>query len=861
MEVKMKGWPQAAILYLTFILCFLAGFLDAGPLQPTKGHTSIVRSWHHTPTSHHGHHVPTHTAPNEIAVHQTHDMDSSASSLEHLSTIEHRNTDMALHNYALVCDDRVWTTMCAGVGYTCSSSGKLKYKHKDIMCHDICSCIDLVPAPKICVVNKASKQCSVVNDMVLDATSGELLGNVTESSILPDGSLDLTTTVAKRDTELSHDHALVCYDRTLTGLCQASAHGYFCNANGVVKHKGQAEVTCESHCICVNISPRPCFNVLGKHVDCGFKDNTVFDTIDGTALGNLSDAQVLDNGSLDFSHTKALEKRHDYGLICQDREHTAWCGSSYQYYCTARGQLKFKTTGEHWCEEHCFCMNLKPAIQCFPNAALLTTCLLKGKLVYNDNGTLLGNVSDAYAYPNGTLDFRKVVTRDLDVVSADPQKIICKSQQSTQVAPFSGGLLYDKNLTTFCASHGYSCATDPTRAALTLTLQPGSKVIKECVNSCACQSQTWKREGSEVLSQPPQSTGGVTIQDLLLGCSSNNGLTKGTWSFDESLTQDCKNKGYNCAILPGSRFVLQHSGGVVASCQAGCSCPASPTPAESAASSHQKARASTESETNDMAAVQAVNKFDPFGMTCASRGRNNETLTNYCRDEGYSCVSLTGTYLRTLSHNSTDIPECTHGCRCRNPFAREKRYEDVEMSATADEIPDTTAVAPPSGVPSQSSSSFALNCGNVADGPGFCQQPDLGYFCAYNMTVMRTSSVQNQGVTWCDYYCSCIFKNPVPCVNEWNVPLCREMPDGTVRDASRMQIVLAYIENVIILPNNSILLDRGQDGGFPFVVASHGRHGPSSNDSSHHWTDWPTNGTNGTNGTTNGLNESGQGDN
>ncbi|KIX98963.1 uncharacterized protein Z520_05424 [Fonsecaea multimorphosa CBS 102226] len=1052
MEVKMKGWPQATLLYLTVILCFFAGFLNAGPLQGThrtKGHHSVVSSWHHTPTSHHGYHAPTLTASKEVSVRPSHDIVPSHSSVNTLSTLERRDSDpekihhnyaivcgdkdytglcrsfgyscnskgkvtytekisfcdicrcqnllpapnncilhkaikqcsgktnmvvnattgglpgngsdlttgglpgngsdlttgglpgnvsdlerrdvdpdkvhhnyalvcddkdwtslcrsigyscsssgrvtytqkasfcddicrcqnllpapkncivhnaikqcsgvtnmvvnattgglpgngsglarrdadadKAHHNYALVCDDREWTTMCQSIGYSCSSSGKVMYKSKDILCDDICKCQNLLPGPQSCLVNKAIKQCSVVDNMVLNATTGGLLGNVSDASILPNGTLDLTTAIAKRDTGLSHDQALVCYDRTLTGLCQASAHGYYCNALGKVQHKGQAETACEDHCTCVNINPKPCILLEVKYVPCGVKHDTVFDTVNGTVIGNLSDAQVLANGSLSFTSTKALAKRHNYGLICQDRENTARCGSKAQYYCTSKGALNNKGAINAWCEENCFCWDIAPSIQCFPNAALLTTCLTKGKMVYTENGTFLGEVSDAYTYPNGTLDFRKVVTRDLAAVSADPYHIICKSpQQPTQVYP-AGGLLFDKNLTTFCATHGYSCTSDPGRASSTLTLQPGSEDIKACDNACECPSPTWKRQGSEfdVAPTPPKKpspTPSLTIQDILLYCDSNDGIVKGKWSFNWTLTEYCKNQGYSCAIEPGPAYVLQRPKDVVAICQAGCACPPS-KPLVSAIPLRQKPRARAERRSNGIATVPS-----PFGMTCSSSpGSSDESLTDHCREEGYSCVAQTDTVLRTLVHSGTDVPECTHSCRCPSPFEQHSRQ--MEMSATEDESPDSTAVAPPSGVPSQSSSPFALNCGNVPDGPSFCQQSDLGYFCGYNMTVMRTSTVQNQGVTWCDYYCSCIFKHPVPCVNEWNIPLCRELPDGTIRDASNTTVVLGYIEDAVILPNNSILLDRGQAGGFPFVAASASHHGHwhGSNDTS-----------------------------
>ncbi|EXJ73971.1 uncharacterized protein A1O5_02265 [Cladophialophora psammophila CBS 110553] len=749
MQVKMKGWPQATALYFTVILCFLAGLLNAGPLQRTKGHTSVVSHWSHTPTSHRGHHAPTVAASHEVALRPSHD-------------------------------------------------------------------------------------------------------------IVPSGS------AVKRDTELSHDYALVCVDRTLTGLCQQSVHDYYCDSHGRVNHKKQAEKACDQYCICFSISPKPCYKYVNM-LNCAVKDNMVVDTNNGTFLGYLSDARVLEDGSLDFTPTKVVEnssldlaptkeiaKRHDYALLCQDREHTAWCGTSYQYYCTSNGALNRKSTGEHWCEENCWCFNTKPRIQCFPNAALLTTCLLKGKQVYLANGTLLGDVNDAHIYPNGTLDFRKLVARDSIAASADPQQMICKSH-SREVSPFTGGLLYDKNLTMFCAHHGYSCVSDPARAIFTLTRQPGTKDMKKCDVACGCPSSTWKREGTEHdLIRPSPTPSGVTIQDLVLGCSSNNGITKGTWSFDVSLTDYCKKHGYDCG--PGPVWVLQHME-VIQECQAGCVCPATPGKRASALSLPSKTRINLEPRANDITTIPATNNLDLFGMTCWSQGRHNESLTLHCRDGGYSCVPLEHTTLRTLTHNGADIPECTHSCRCSNPLAREaggrrrseqgtsiddsKRSVHKEIAVTGIKIPGSTAVAPPSGVPSQSSR-FALNCGNVADGPSFCQQLDLGYFCGYNMTVMRTSTVQNQGVTWCDYYCSCIFRDPIPCVNEWNIPLCREMWDGTVRDASRLQIVLAYVEDVIILPNNSILLDRGQDGGFPFVAAAHGRHGPGSNGT---WTDWPTNGT------------------
>lgn len=137
------------------------------------------------------------------------------------------------------------------------------------------------------------------------------------------------------------------------------------------------------------------------------------------------------------------------------------------------------------------------------------------------------------------------------------------------------------------------------------------------------------------------------------------------------------------------------------------------------------------------------------------------------------------------------------------------------MFTTDMDVIDSTATAPPTGVSTQlASSTYMLNCGNRTDGPPYCMAANYGYFCLDNATVVRNSTQYDPGVTWCDFYCSCILRNPVPCVNEWNVPYCQEWIDGTVRNAARFQEVLGYNDAAYLLPNGSLLLDRGT----PFIV-------------------------------------------
>lgn len=239
----------------------------------------------------------------------------------------------------------------------------------------------------------------------------------------------------------------------------------------------------------------------------------------------------------------------------------------------------------------------------------------------------------------------------------------------------------------------------------------------------------------------------------------------------------------------------------------------------------------------------AVRDSMQFKMYCRSRSDApslssnaflyDKGLTESCTERGYSCLHDRHTVSMSLHHSGKVIQECEDGCQCpifpfisgskvdqqpeENEYhANKPRSLALDIASDVERLSDVTLDAPPSGIPYQASTTYALSCGNREDGPPFCQQADLGYFCAANGSVARSSTDLSPSVTWCNFYCTCIFANPTPCVNEWNVPWCQEMIDGTVRDAAHLDIVLGLVADVFLMPNGSLLLDRGR----PYIIGT-----------------------------------------
>jgi hypothetical protein len=745
----------------------------------------------------------------------------------------------------------------------------------------------------------------VDNGIATDAETGKVIGYVSHAKTLTNGTLDFTARVEKRDTELSHDFAIVCHDRVLTGLCQAFDHRYSCDASGRVTHKGIAEKACESLCQCINILPRPILTIpcyaayqLPNIQKCSIIDDSIYDT-NGTAVDNLIDATFLPNGTLQYTtapvekrSTALVEKRdslaHDFAIVCyQSKITTKFCTSDpYKYTCSSSGKVTFKGRYHEVCAEYCACVNLSPAPACIITPYVVVGCHIVEDTIYDANGTVLGSSSDAVIYPNGTYEVTKLVARNRKVadkletapllipstvpslpalaatstssslgrlsalpemvardankaakmsipvvtkVSAvptttpsntldfsaptqlpqedaalssrsepelTPQSLAADSRFDVQCATHGK---YNQSLTNHCMSEKYTClriATYPL-AMLHHTGTPDP----DCAAKCKCPNTFPKDDApTEAVNLVPTA---VNL-DGSLAC-----FTKG--KANETLTSYCSDNGYTCLDLAGGTFLdtMYHTGSSIKSCDKNCQCP---QPLRRRSLSHKPSASMNAVLPESTAETSPTDSLQPVQFECWSKNKYNDTLTQHCWDNDYGCQELVpNTWLYTLKHWGTEIPACTHGCRCPNltrrigrPSVHPKPFYPARGSAV------------------QPSDQYKLSCGNLPDGPKLCSGADLGYFCTANMTVARNTTVHNNDSNWCDASCNCIFAGTVPCINDWGIPRCQELLDGTVRDADNMQIVLAYTGNVAVLPNGTLLIEKPQGGFFPFVASESG---------------------------------------
>jgi len=67
-----------------------------------------------------------------------------------LPVLGSRDTEQALHDFAIVCIERDWTKICSGgpYKYSCDANGRISYRKLDLGCDAICGCVDLVAKPR-----------------------------------------------------------------------------------------------------------------------------------------------------------------------------------------------------------------------------------------------------------------------------------------------------------------------------------------------------------------------------------------------------------------------------------------------------------------------------------------------------------------------------------------------------------------------------------------------------------------------------------------------------------------------------------------------------------------------------------------
>lgn len=719
------------------------------------------------------------------------------------------------HDYALVCDDREVTRQCQDAfwGYYCTSQGKVRYKRIAGRCDASCECVNLRAKVGACIISPYLQSQCLIQDTTAYDLNGTLIGDIADANILLDGTFDFTpttTVIAKRkqDTEM-HDHALVCGDREITRDCANNA-GYYCNSTGKVQRQYIVSY-CDESCTCVNVRSRLGACLMRPYYEgmCLIQDTSAYH-LNGTLIGNISDAIIDPDGVMDFTHVTAIAKReeadasHSFTLVCYDREWTTICqGSLFQYYCTAKGGVKHKRGPHVLCNGVCKCVDLNLR-QCIKTPWLTTTCLVKSDGVFDVDDTFIGHVADAHVRQNGILDFSTTSAK------RGIYDMYCVSDER----------LKDDSLTAYCSSNGYSCV-QATEDSVGSILYAGSKGIERCDANCRCPL-LFVRDSTLISRSENEITTAVTTPAPVDGIFSMICLSQGT--VDKVLTDHCQSREYSCTQDSSSAFpALHHQGAEDDECEHNCQC-SSPFTARSEQS---------KSSNFDAAELRASEKWK---LTC--KHIPGIDLARDCiSDYGYKCDSV-----GELTASGPRMSRCDALCHCNHP-SHEGRSFSLQHSSTLNDVPDATLDAPPSGVPSFAADNYTLSCGNRQDGPSFCRQENLGYFCEPNGKVSRTSTELSPSVTWCNYYCRCICTHPVPCVNEWNIPMCLIMADGTVRDASRPDLVLGTLDTAVELLNGSLLLDRGS----PYIVSSNASYEFAANNET-------------ANGTTNGTVEVGYAD-
>ncbi|EXJ78193.1 hypothetical protein A1O3_09354 [Capronia epimyces CBS 606.96] len=715
-----------------------------------------------------------------------------------LQDLAKRDGDIPLaNNYALVCEDKPGTELCRKSPYLyyCKDSGRLaRYSSgMDVLfCSKNCQCINL--SPKTCIDRLFIKAHCYVADGIARTVNGTSLGSVEDAEILPDGTLDFSQpeistvsdgqpevstvsdgshAVAKRDSAAAeHSYALVCGNRDWTSICQKSSYGYYCTSNGALRNTGKEVSFCEEACECVDLNPKPkC--ILSPYIAavCSVKDEVAYND-EGQILGHIADASIYPNGTIDFTSStiasRDVDNAGDWVLLCYNPHHTRTCNSSpFRYACNKNNFTS--TAQDPVCDEICKCSASSSMYKCISRENFQTRCHIEEDKVYEINGTLMGNLlghlDDAVIQPDSTIDFsadtgKIAATKDLSEAVVQHQSIV-----DISATPVKRADEHKDHWVLFCGNRPrtVTCGSSPISYGCnqSLVVHPQKEDDFVCDQNCHCINQ---------------------------------------WPY-----QPCTTKSNNafCAVQDG--IVFNPNGTVL-----GLLAEAYVHPNGTLDFSQLPVKREVASRSSEL-----------FHMHCLGYdGTEDDSLTEFCTDNGYVCRAGLDDALVHLQHGSQYLEQCSSQCHCPRPFSHrstmpiDERSDFSQYSTSEIEVMESNITAPPSGVPSQYSDIYQLDCGNRRDGPVFCSSSDLGYFCLSNGTVARSSTEDNEAVTWCDFYCKCIFRHPVPCVNEWNIPLCQELSDGTIRDASNLSTVIGTINSAWVMPNGSLLLDRGM----PYVA-------------------------------------------
>ena len=545
--------------------------------------------------------------------------------------IESRGLDLVKrNNYAMDCKTRSVTAECASFGWFCNSAGRLASQDGGffIWCREQCRCVNLSPAPK-CIVWPYSVGCSPPSGIIHDV-NGTAVGNLTGAGVPDNVTVDDSPAIESRGLDLvkRNNYAINCNDRELTYQCQAIHLGYYCNSNGQVQNTGNFINTwCNANCQCVRLTPFPkC--ILGLYVpNCKIWAGIAY-LDNGTALGNVTDAYVDDNGDLDFTPSPAIQrrdlalaKRNNFALVCGGRDPTSLCQQAYGYYCTETGRLSRTGSLSGFCNVHCRCVNLRgPNPKCIPYPYVVTGCYINAEedTAHYLNGTLLGQVSDAHIYDNGTLDFTSLTieSRSPPLVERHDYALVCDDRDGTALcgaAPWrytcdSSGKLSSGAVYSYCEkecrcqnlypANYYECIVLPyvvvscdiysgvlhntnTGAALghvknAEILPNGTYDLTKALagrdemkaKSTTAATLSWVTYTT--LLSPSATPSSFTIQDIIFGCENSKGV------FDNTITNWCKDNGYSCAMVegpyPSPVYQMNTPLWPSSACDAGCMC-------------------------------------------------------------------------------------------------------------------------------------------------------------------------------------------------------------------------------------------------------------------------------------------------
>ncbi|KEF63779.1 uncharacterized protein A1O9_01757 [Exophiala aquamarina CBS 119918] len=172
-----------------------------------------------------------------------------------LPLLRQRDTEQALHDFALVCIQRDWTNICAGnpYKYSCDQNGRVSYRRLDLYCDAICGCVDLVAKPRCFRHGKWLTTCLAKLD------SREIAGN--EHS-----SLQVATENIAETPPTPGDLPMYCgidgtADTRLTQFC--SEHQYHCtlsivdgHAKSFLRSNSETVDQCANNCHCVGSAVR-----------------------------------------------------------------------------------------------------------------------------------------------------------------------------------------------------------------------------------------------------------------------------------------------------------------------------------------------------------------------------------------------------------------------------------------------------------------------------------------------------------------------------------------------------------------------------------------------------------------------------